>query len=71
MKEQHKLKMVSDYEGGKVPAQTAAKQLGISKRQFQGDVASGCFLQYMFLLFTRGLADSLESLQTVQVALDL
>ena len=35
MKEQHKLKMVIDYEAGKVPAQTAAKLLGISKRQFR------------------------------------
>ena len=40
MKEQHKLKMVIDYEVGKVPAQTAAKLLGISKRQFRRLVAA-------------------------------
>ena len=40
MKEQHKLKMVIDYEAGKVPAQTAAKLLGISKRQFRRLVAA-------------------------------
>ena len=36
MKEQHKLKMVIDYEAGKVPAQTAAKLLGISSGNFVG-----------------------------------
>ena len=40
MKEQHKLKMVIDYEAGKVPAPTAAKLLGISKRQFRRLVAA-------------------------------
>jgi hypothetical protein len=34
MKEQHKLKMVIDYEAGKVQAQRAAELLGILKRQF-------------------------------------
>lgn len=40
MKEQHKLKMVSDYESGKVSAQRAAEVLGISKRQFRRIVAA-------------------------------
>jgi transposase len=35
MKEQHKLKMVIDYEAGKAQAQRAAELLGISKRQFR------------------------------------
>jgi transposase len=35
MKEQHKLKLVIDYEAGKVRAQRAAELLGISKRQFR------------------------------------
>ena len=35
MKEQHKLKMVIDYEAGKIRAQRAAELLGISKRQFR------------------------------------
>ena len=39
MKEQHKLKMVVDYEAGKVHAQRAAEVLGISKRQFRRLVA--------------------------------
>ena len=39
MKEQHKLKMVVDYEAGKVHAQQAAELLGISKRQFRRLVA--------------------------------
>ena len=39
MKEQHKLKMVIDYEAGKVQAQRAAELLGISKRQFRRLVA--------------------------------
>lgn len=39
MKEQHKLKMVVDYEAGKVHAQQAAEILGISKRQFRRLVA--------------------------------
>ena len=34
MKEQHKLKMVIDYEARKVQAQRAAELLGITKRQF-------------------------------------
>jgi len=40
MKEQHKLKMVIDYEAGKVRAQKAAELLGISKRQFRRLVAA-------------------------------
>jgi transposase len=40
MKEQHKLKMVIDYEAGKVRAQKAAELLGISKRQFRRIVAA-------------------------------
>jgi transposase len=40
MKEQHKLKMVIDYEAGKVHAQRAAELLGISKRQFRRLVAA-------------------------------
>jgi transposase len=40
MKEQHKLKMVIDYEAGKVRAQRAAELLGISKRQFRRMVAA-------------------------------
>ena len=40
MKEQHKLKMVIDYEAGKVGAQRAAELLGISKRQFRRLVAA-------------------------------
>ena len=40
MKEQHKLKMVIDYEAGKVHAQRAADLLGISKRQFRRLVAA-------------------------------
>ena len=40
MKEQHKLKMVVDYEAGKVHAQSAAELLGISKRQFRRLVAA-------------------------------
>jgi len=39
MKEQHKLKMVIDYEAGKVRANRAAELLGISKRQFRRLVA--------------------------------
>ena len=35
MKEQHKMKMVVDYEAGKVVVQRAAELLGISKRQFR------------------------------------
>jgi transposase len=40
MKEQHKLKMVIDYEAGKVRALIAAELLGISKRQFRRLVAA-------------------------------
>ncbi len=40
MKEQHKLKLVIDYEAGKVCAQRAADVLGLSKRQFRRLVAS-------------------------------
>ena len=40
MKEQHKLKMVIDYEAGKVGAQRAAELLGLSKRQFRRLVAA-------------------------------
>jgi predicted DNA-binding protein (UPF0251 family) len=40
MKEQHKLKMVIDYEAGKIHAQKAAELLGISKRQFRRLVAA-------------------------------
>lgn len=40
MKEQHRLKMVVDYEAGKVVAQRAAELLGISKRQFRRLVAA-------------------------------
>jgi len=40
MKEQHKLKMVVDYEAGKVVAQRAAELLGISKRHFRRLVAA-------------------------------
>jgi transposase len=40
MKEQHKLKMVIDYEAGKIRAQRAAELLGISKRQFRRLVAA-------------------------------
>lgn len=36
MKEQHKLKMVSDYEAGKIRAQKAAELLGITKRRAVG-----------------------------------
>jgi predicted DNA-binding protein (UPF0251 family) len=39
MKEQHKMKMVVDYEAGKVHAQRAAEVLGISRRQFRRLVA--------------------------------
>jgi hypothetical protein len=39
MKEQHKLKMVIDYEARKIGAQRAAELLGISKRQFRRLVA--------------------------------
>ena len=40
MKEQHKLKMVVDYEAGKVHAKRAAELLGITKRQFRRLVAA-------------------------------
>lgn len=40
MKEQHKLKMVIDYEAGKIRAQRAAEVLGITKRQFRRLVAA-------------------------------
>ncbi|MEN4100840.1 MAG: helix-turn-helix domain-containing protein, partial [Anaerolineaceae bacterium] len=40
MKEQHKLKMVIDYESRKVRAQKAADLLGISMRQFRRLVAA-------------------------------
>jgi transposase len=40
MKEQHKLKMISDYEAGKVQAKQASELLGISKRHFRRLVAS-------------------------------
>ena len=40
MREQHKLKLVIDYEAGKVRAQRAAELLGISKRQFRRMVAA-------------------------------
>ncbi len=40
MKEQHKLKMVIEYEAGKVQAQRAAELLGISQRQFRRLVAA-------------------------------
>jgi transposase len=40
MKELHKMKMVVDYEAGKVVAQKAAEMLGISKRQFRRQVAA-------------------------------
>jgi len=40
MKEQHKLRMVIDYETGEVRAQRAAELLGISKRQFRRLVAA-------------------------------
>jgi transposase len=40
MREQHKLKMVIDYDAGKVRAQLAAELLGISKRQFRRLVAA-------------------------------
>ncbi len=40
MKEQHKLKMVIDYETRKVTAQRAAELLGISKRHFRRLVAA-------------------------------
>jgi transposase len=40
MKEQHKLKLVIDYEAGKVRAQEAAELLGMSKRQFRRLVAA-------------------------------
>jgi transposase len=39
MKEQHKVKMVIDYEAGKIRARRAAELLGISKRQFRRLVA--------------------------------
>lgn len=39
MKEQHKLKMIIDYEAGKVRAQQAAELLGISTRHFRRLVA--------------------------------
>lgn len=40
MKEQHKLKMVVDYEAGKIHAARAAEVLGLSKRQFRRLVAA-------------------------------
>ena len=40
MREQHKLKLVIDYEAGKIRAQRAAELLGISKRQFRRMVAA-------------------------------
>jgi transposase len=40
MKEQHKLKIVVNYEAGKVHAQRAAELLGISKRHFRRLVAA-------------------------------
>ena len=40
MKELHKLKMIIEYEAGKVHAQKAAELLGISKRQFRRLVAA-------------------------------
>ena len=40
MKEQHKLKLVIDYEARKVHAHRAAELLGISKRQFRRLVAA-------------------------------
>jgi transposase len=40
MKEQHKLKLVIDYEAGKVRAQRAAELLSITKRQFRRLVAA-------------------------------
>jgi transposase len=40
MKEQHKLKLVIDYEAGKVRAQRAAELLGVSKRQIRRLVAA-------------------------------
>lgn len=39
MKEQHKLKMIIDYEAGKIRAQRAAELLGISTRHFRRLVA--------------------------------
>ena len=39
MKEQHKVKMIVDYESGKVTARRAAELLGISKRHFRRLVA--------------------------------
>jgi transposase len=39
MKEQHKLKMVTDYEAGRIRASQAAERLRISKRQFRRLVA--------------------------------
>jgi len=36
MKEQHKLKMVVDYEAGKVPTQQAAELLGFPSGTFVG-----------------------------------
>jgi hypothetical protein len=40
MKEQHKLKMVIDYDAGRIHAQQAAELLGISKRHFRRLVAA-------------------------------
>jgi transposase len=40
MKEQHKLKMVIDYDAGKIHAQRAAELLGISKRHLRWLVAA-------------------------------
>jgi len=40
MKEQHKLKMVIDYDAGKIHAKRAAELLGISKRHFRRLVAT-------------------------------
>jgi len=40
MKEQHKLKMIADYEVGKVGAKQASELLGISKRHFRRMVAA-------------------------------
>lgn len=40
VKEQHKLKMVIDYDAGTIHAQRAAELLGISKRQFRRLVAA-------------------------------
>jgi transposase len=40
MKEQHKLKLVIDYEARKIQAQKAAELLGVTKRQFRRIVAA-------------------------------